>query len=176
MGSDMNDPFGNLTRMWVEMAANAMQAWQPVTGGTASPDMFRKGRADFLQVWSDWCEELMRSSAFLEAQKQAMSGGLAVRKQIRANLRRMQRELQIVGREDIDGLVAAVKRSQRRLLDQLEETSERLQAVEAKLDCLSERIERFMGHDFEDGAAGRAPGEDNGGKKKRRHEERTDHR
>ncbi len=75
-----------------------------------------------------------------------MSGSLAVRKQIRANLRRMQRELQIAGREDIDALVAAVQRSQRRVLDQLEETSERLQALEAKLDCLSERIERFMGH------------------------------
>ena len=32
MGSDTNDPFSNLTRMWMEMAANAMQAWQPAAG------------------------------------------------------------------------------------------------------------------------------------------------
>ena len=32
MGSDTNDPFSNLTRMWMEMAANAMQAWQPFGG------------------------------------------------------------------------------------------------------------------------------------------------
>ena len=167
MGSDTNDPFSTLTRMWMEMAANAAQAWQPLAGPTASPEMFRKGRSDFMQVWSDWCEQLLRSSAFLEAQKQSMSGSLAVRKQIRANLRRMQRELQIAGREDIDALVTAVRRSQRRVLDQLEETSERLQSLEAKLDCLSERIERWMG--LEDGASGRANGD--GGKKKRRHEE-----
>jgi hypothetical protein len=176
MGSDMNDPFSNLTRMWMEMAANAMQAWQPLAGGTASPEIFRKGRADFLQVWSDWCEELMRSSAFLDAQKQCMTGNLAFRKQIRANLRRVQRELQIAGREDIDALVAAVQRSQRRVLDQLEETSDRLQSLEAKLDCLSERIERFMGPAAGPldaaGAAGRANGEGDGGKKKRRHEAR----
>jgi hypothetical protein len=171
MGSDTNDPFSNLTRMWMEMAANAMQAWQPSAGGTASPEIFRKGRADLLQVWSDWCEQLMRSSAFLEAQKQGMSGTLAFRKQIRTNLRRVQRELQIAGREDIDALVAAVRRSQRRVLDQLEETSDRLQSLEAKLDSLNERLERFMG--LADGAADHAVGENNGGKKKRRHEEKT---
>ena len=119
-----------------------------------------------MQVWSDWCEQLMRSSAFLEAQKQCLNGSLAFRKQFRANLRRMQRELQIAGREDIDALVAAVRRSQRRVLDQLEETSERLQALEAKLDCLSERIERFMG--LEDGDLG-----PRGRRRQRREEEKA---
>ena len=171
MGSDINDPFSSLTRMWLEMAANATQAWQPATGGTASPEIFRKARSDLLQVWSDWCEELMRSSAFLEAQKQCMTGNLAFRKQIRTNLRRVQRELQIAGREDIDALVAAIRRSQRRVLDQLEETSERLKTLEAKLDCLNERLERFIG--VEEDAGDRAAGEGNGGKKRRRHEERT---
>ena len=74
-----------------------------------------------------------------------MHGNLALRKQFRANLRRMQRELQIVGREDVDALVAAVERSQRRILDQLEETSERLQSLEAKLDGLGQRLDRFLG-------------------------------
>jgi len=170
MGSDSNDPFSNLTRMWMEMAANAMQAWQPSAGGTASPELFRKGRSDFMQFWSDWCEQLMRSSTFLEAQKQSMNGSLAFRKQIRANLRRMQRELQIAGREDIDAVVAAIRRSQRRVLEQLEENSERLHTMEAKLDSLSERIDRFVG--VENGAAGRTTNEGNDGKKKRQHEEK----
>ena len=174
MGNDMNDPFSNLTQMWLQMAANATQAWQPVAGSTASPEVFRKGRADLMQVWSDWCEQLMRSSAFLEAQKQFLGGNLAVRKQIRTNLRQVQRELQLAGREDIDALVVAIRRSQRRVLDQLEETSERMRALEAKLDCLGQRLERFLDDrvsDAEDGAAGHAPGDGNG-KKKKRHEAR----
>ncbi len=174
MKSEMNDPFSNMTRMWMEMAASAMQAWQPAGGTTASPELLRKGRGDLMQIWSDWCEELMRSSAFLDAQKQCLSGSLVFRKKMRSNLRRMQRELQIVGREDIDALVAAVQRSQRRVLSQIEETSQRLQSLEAKLDCLSERIERFMGN--EHGNPGRAEGEVNGDvvKKKRRHETKTE--
>jgi hypothetical protein len=141
MGSDMNDPFGSAMRMWMDLAANAVQAWQPLAGQTASPDVFRKSRADFMQIWSEWCENLLRSSAFLEAQKQGMSASLGLRKQFRTNLRRMQRDLQLVGRDDVDALMAAVQRSQRRILSQLEETSERLQAMESKLDCLRERLE-----------------------------------
>ncbi len=166
MGSDMNDPFSNMTRMWMEMTANAMQAWQPTLGGTASPELVRKARSDFLQVWSDWCEELMRSSAFLEAQKQCMTGNLAVRKQFRSTLRKIQKELQIAGREDIDALVVAVRRSERRVLDQLQETSERFQALESKLDCLGERMERFM--EVFGGEEDHSNGD--GGKKKKRHE------
>jgi BMFP domain-containing protein YqiC len=182
MGSEMNDPFTMLTRMWTEMAANAMQAWQPLAGSTASPDMFRKGRADFLQAWSDWSEQLMRSSAFLEAQKTCMNGNLAVRKQIRANLRRMQRELQLVGREDVDALVGAIRRSQRRVLDKLEETSDRMQALESKLDKLCARIEKLTArwahsaedaHEAPDNADfGPSNGDADGGRKRKRHEAR----
>ncbi len=100
-----------------------------------------------------------------------MGGSLAFRKQIRGNLRRMQRELQLAGREDIDALVAAVRRSQRRVLDQLEETSQQLHALDAKLDRISQQLDRFMG--VEDGAVGRAAGDGNGAKKKKRHEEPT---
>ena len=168
MGSETNDPLSNMTRMWMEMAASAMQAWQPMAGRTASPELFRKGRADLMQVWSDYCEELMRSSAFLDAQKQCMSGNLAFRKQFRANLRRLQRELQVVGREDIDALLAAIQRSRTRVLDQLEETAERLQTLEAKFDRLTARLERSLGADEDAGS--RATGEDSGGGKKKRHE------
>ena len=75
-----------------------------------------------LRTWSQWCEQWMRSPAFLEAQKQGLSGNLAVHKQLRANLRRIQRELQLAGREDIDALAATIRRSERRIVEQLEET------------------------------------------------------
>lgn len=163
MGSETDDTFSNLTQMWLQTATQVMQACAPAenssAGSTASPEMFRKGRADVMQLWSDWCEDLMRSSAFLEAQKQCREGGLALRKQFRTNLRHVQRELQLAGREDIDTVVAAIRRSQRRVLDQLEETSDRLQSLESKLDRLSERIERFMG--LAGGGPGPAAGEGN---------------
>ena len=164
MGSEINNPFSDMTRVWLEMTAAALKGW---AGSTTSPEIFHQGRADFVQFWNDWCEQWMRSPTFLEAQKNYMDGNLAFRKQFRANLRRMQKELQIAGRDDIDALLAAVQRSQSRILDQLEDTSERMVALEAKLDDLS-GTRPLSG--CEDGAAGRATSGGNGGTKRRRHE------
>ena len=136
--SDSSDPMSAWTRFWMDSAAQAMQAWTP-GGSTQSPELVRKCRADLMQTWSDWCEQWLRSPAFLDAQKQLLSGNLAARKQFRAVLRQMQRELQFAGREDIDALEAAIRRSERRVLDQLEETSAQLRALEAKIDRLGRR-------------------------------------
>ena len=43
------------------------------------------------------------------------------------------------GREDIDALEAAIRRCERRVLDQMEETSAQLSALEAKIDRLGRR-------------------------------------
>ena len=137
--SNANDPMSAWTRFWMDSAAQAMQSWMPAGGSTQSPELVRKARGDMMQMWSDWCEQWMRSPAFLETQKQMLDGNLAVRKQFRAAVRRMQREMQLAGREDIDALEAAIRRSERRILDQLDEMSSKLQALEAKIDRLGRR-------------------------------------
>jgi hypothetical protein len=134
-----SDPMSAWTRFWMDSAAQAMQAWTPAGGTTQSPELLRQCRADLMQTWSDWCEQWLRSPGFLEAQKQMLSGNLAARRQFRAVLRKMQRELQLAGREDIDALEAAIRRSERRVLDQLEETTAQLRALEAKIDRLGRR-------------------------------------
>jgi hypothetical protein len=137
--SDGFDPFGAWTRFWMDSAAQAMQSWAPASGTTQSPEFLRKARADLMQTWSDWWEQWLRSPAFLDAQKQMLDGNLAMRKQFRTVLRRMQRDLQLAGREDIDALEAAIRRSERRILDRLDETSAQLRALEAKIDRLTRR-------------------------------------
>jgi hypothetical protein len=154
--SSTNDPMSAWTRFWLDSAAQAVQAWAPSAGSTQSPEVVRKCRADLMQAWSDWCEQWLRSPAFLDAQKQMLDGNLAVRKQFRTALRQMRRELQLAGQEDIDALEAAIRRSERRILDQLVETSAQVRALEAKIDRLTRRSKRA-----DDGAA-------NGTRRKRR--------
>ncbi len=157
--SSANDPMSAWTRFWMDSAAQAMQLWMPA-GSTQSPELIRKARGDMLQMWSDWCEQWMRSPAFLESQKQMLDGNLAVRKQFRAAVRKMQREMQLAGREDIDALEAAIRRSERRILDQLDEMSAQMQAMEAKIDRLGRRGRRSPDADNAAGA--------NGARRKRR--------
>ena len=143
--SSANDPMSAWQRFWMDSAAQAMQSWMPAGGSTQSPEIIRKARGDMMQMWSDWCEQWLRSPAFLEAQKQMLDGNLAVRKQFRTGLRKMQRELQLAGRDDIDALEAAIRRSERRILDQLDEMSSKLQALEAKIDRLGRRARQSSG-------------------------------
>jgi hypothetical protein len=159
-----NDPIGAWTRFWMDSASQAMQSMMPA-GSTQSPEVIRKARGDLMQMWSDWCEQWLRSPAFLEAQKQMLDGNLAVRKQFRTAVRRMQREMQLAGREDIDALEAAIRRSERRILDQLDEMSSRIQAMEAKIDRLGRRARHSI--DDQDGAA-------NGARRKRRPAEKNE--
>ena len=154
-----NDPMSAWTRFWMDSAAQTMQSWMPAGGSTKSPDLIQKARGDMLQMWSDWCEQWLRSPAFLETQKQMLDGNLAVRKQFRAAVRRMQREMQLAGREDIDALEAAIRRSERRILDQLDEMSSQMQALEAKIDRLGRRTRR---------SAEEQDGTTNGARRKRR--------
>jgi hypothetical protein len=156
--SSANDPLSAWQRFWMDSAAQAMQSMMPA-GSTQSPELIRKARGDLMQMWSDWCEQWLRSPAFLEAQKQMLDGNLEVRKQFRAGLRKMQRELQLAGREDIDALEAAIRRSERRILDQLDEMSSRFQALEAKIDRLGRRARHSAD---EEGASA------NGARRKRR--------
>jgi len=163
MSNDAFDPFGAWTRIWMETAAQAMQPWLSAGGTTQSPELIRKGRADWMQFWSESFERWLRSPAFLDAQKQMLDGNLAVRKQFRAAMRKMQRELQLAGREDIDALEAAIRRSERRVLDQLEELSAQLRAVEAKVGRARRRGKRPA--DSENGAPDASA---NGSRRKRR--------
>ncbi len=166
MSSNGSDPVSAWTRFWLDSAAQAMEAWTPAAGSTQSPEVIRKYRADLMQAWSDWAEKWLRSPAFLDAQKQLLDGNLAVRKQFRAVMRRMQRELQLAGREDIDALEAAIRRSERRILDQMEETSAQLKALEAKIDRFGRRAKRSGEGGEHTGAAA------NGARRKRRSTEK----
>ena len=168
----MHDFSADWSRLWTDMAAQTAQAWQSAAGPTASPEVFSKGRAELLKAWSDWCENWMRSPAFIEAQKKSFSGALAFRKQVRENLRRMQRELQLAGADDISALAAAIRRSERRILDQLEETSDRVAALESKIDRLCERIEKFM--DGNGDAPASETNDSNGTKAKRKRRPQAD--
>jgi hypothetical protein len=147
--SDSDDNVGDglsaLMRMWMGMASGAMEAWQPWTGGsTASPEIVRQARATFFKTWSDCCDEFMRSPAFLDAQKQCMAGNLAMRKQARENISRLQHEFQVAGAEDIDQLMRALRRLERRLLDEFEDSSDRISELSGKIDALTSRLDTLQ--------------------------------
>lgn len=82
-------------RFWFDMASRTAENCQSWSGAALSPDAFRQGRSDLFKVWSDYWEHFLRSTSFLDAEKQCLSGSLEYRKQFREYLERLHHELQL---------------------------------------------------------------------------------
>lgn len=144
MGSETN-PMGMgpeaMFRMWSDWATNAMAASQNTTGSTNSPEMVRQMRATFFKMWSDAWEELLRSPAFLEQSKQLLTDGADFQKQAREYLGKLQHDLQLASAQDMDQLALAIRRLERRMMDQFEDLSDQLDRLSKESG--SAREDRF---------------------------------
>jgi hypothetical protein len=149
MDNDARDPVAGMfpwMQLWFDAASKAMEAGQTWTGPawagpTASPDVLRQARSAFMKTWSDCWEQWLRSSAFLDSSRQSLAGGMEMHKHAREFVDQVQRELRVAGRQDVDELALAIRRAERRVLDQLDEVSERLDAVAARLESLEARLD-----------------------------------
>ena len=131
---------GDLMRLWLDMASQTAQACQAWSGAAASPEAFRQGRSDLFKVWSDYWEQFLRSSSFLEAQKRSLTGSLEYRKQFREYLGRLHHELQLASAQDIDQLMISVRRMGEDLREQFEQAGQRLDGLSTQLGALAARV------------------------------------
>ena len=127
-------------RMWLDMTSGAMEACQAWAGATASPEPVRQIRSAMLEAWSDYWDQCLRSPMFLNATRQAVAQSTQIRKQFGEYLDRLYSESPVAGREDMEQLLRALRRSEERLLEQLEDVSARLEALDAGLDALAARL------------------------------------
>ena len=127
-------------RAWFDMASGAMEACQAWAGATASPDPIRQMRATLLQAWSDYWDKCFRSSMFLDATKQAVAQGTEYRRQFREYLDRVFSDSPFAGRADLEQLLRAVRRSEERLLEQLDDLTARVESLDAALESLAARL------------------------------------
>lgn len=93
-------------------------------------------RQAFFDAWAQYCDEFMRSPAFLDAMKKAMDGALAFKQQINEYLTRTLHETQIPARSDTDSIMLVLRSLEERVLGRIEdlnrkvnELSDRVQAV-----------------------------------------------
>jgi hypothetical protein len=131
-----NEGLEGMAQLWANMVSSAMAACQPWAGSTASPELIRQGRSASVKAWSDYWEQFLRSPAFLEAQQQCMAGSVESKRMVRECLGRLNHELELATSKDIDEVMVAMRRLERRLLEQFEQLNERLNRLSAQLDAL----------------------------------------
>ena len=135
------DGMAGMMRLWLDMAAHATEAYQTLAGTAVSPEAMRQGQSNLYKIWGDWWDRYLRSTPFLDAQKQYAGRNVEFQKQIREQLGRLHHELQLASAEDIDQLMIGVRRIGEELREHCESIDERIAGFSAQLDALAVRLE-----------------------------------
>jgi hypothetical protein len=139
----MNDSFemaaervAAFQKMWTEtMSKAALAAFTAGTAKAPAPESLRQVRAGILQVLAASWEEFMRSPQFLESMRQSLDNTVRLRQMSNDFLARVRKETQSPSRYDVESLGMMVHHLERRLLDEIEELSAQVTALNQKLDA-----------------------------------------
>lgn len=117
-------------RLWTgsfAKVAGVMTQYSP-----ASPPLeeARKLRAGLLDVLGETTQEFMQSPQFLEMMKTSLNGMLGLRRLSREGMDHLHEQFDTPDKDDIDGVLLAIRHVERRILDRLEGLDERVAHLE----------------------------------------------
>src|SRR5437016_5008675 len=112
-------------KMWGDSMSKIMQAAFVSEPDSPPPEVLRQIRGGIFQALAQSWDEFMRSPQFLEGMKQWMDNAVTFRKATNDFMAKVRNDLQAPSREDIDTVMLTVRHMEKRLLDRMEELSDR---------------------------------------------------
>ncbi len=131
-----------LMGLWFDLTSKVMQAAMSVSPEVAPPDAFRQTRKAYLDAWGAACQQVMRSSEFLDVMQRSLSGAVEARKRLNDAFGQVQNDLQLAGRQDVDYLAAAMRRLEQTVVAETERISSRLRGLSDRLAELEHAVRR----------------------------------
>ena len=93
-----------------------------------------------LKVLGETWDEYMRTPQFMELMKASLNGALDLKRMARAGMNLAHERFENPSKEDIDGVLMAIRHVERRLLDRLEGLDDRVAKLDEKIDKVDRRI------------------------------------
>jgi hypothetical protein len=93
-----------------------------------------------LKVLAETWDEYMRTPQFMEMMKASLNGALDLKRMARDGMNRVHEQFETPSKEDIDGLLLAIRHVEGRLLDRLEGLDDRVMNLNEKIDKIDQRI------------------------------------
>ena len=129
-------------KLWLDSFANMASIWSEFSPTSAPLDELRKMRGGMLKVLADTWEEYMRTPQFMQLMNASLNGALDLKRMARDGLNRVHDQLENTTKQDIDGVLMAVRHVERRILDRLEGIEERVTNLDDRLETVDHRIAR----------------------------------
>lgn len=123
-------------KMWTDAFADMAQVWTRYSPAQPPPDAMKEMRSGMLKVMTQTWDDFVRSPQFLEYMKQGMDGAMDFKKLSADFMTRAHHNGESPAREDIDGILLAIRHMERRLLDRVEEVDLNVAALDRRLDTI----------------------------------------
>ena len=127
-------------KLWTDSFANMASVWSQLTPSSPPSDEMRKMRGGMLKVLAETWDEYMRTPQFMEMMKGSLNGALDLKRMARDGMNRVHEQFENPSKEDIDGVLMAIRHVERRLLDRLEGLDDRVANLDKKIDKVDQRI------------------------------------
>jgi methyl-accepting chemotaxis protein len=138
MNNDFTEAAQRFTQLWADLAGKMASAGTPFQPSSAPPEAARQMRDAFFSAMSSYAEQFMRSPEFLEQMKRNMDATLELRKQFNDFLTRVHHGGQGVALQDVNAIMQAIRHSEQRTLDRLDEISEQVRDLSRRVEALED--------------------------------------
>jgi len=143
MSDNMNKAFDQVAafqKLWTDSFANMTSVWSQFSPGSPPLEEMREMRGGMLKVLAETWDEYMRTPLFMEMMKASLNGALDLKRMARDGMNRVHEQFENPTKEDIDGVLLAIRHVERRLLDRLEGLDDRVANLDQKIDKVDQRI------------------------------------
>ena len=143
MSGDINKGFEQVAafqKLWLDSFGKMADVWSQYSPGSPPIDEMRKMRGGMLQVLAEIWDEYMRTPQFMEMMKASLNGALDLKRMAREGMNRVHEQFENPSKEDIDGVLLAIRHVERRLLERLEGLDDRVANLDEKIDRVDQRI------------------------------------
>jgi hypothetical protein len=141
--NNTNKAFDQVTafqKLWTDSFANMTSVWSQFSPSSPPPEQMREMRGGMLKVLAETWDEYMRTPLFMEMMTASLNGALDLKRMARDGMNRVHEQLESPSKEDIDGVLLAIRHAERRLLDRLEGLDDRVANLDQKIDKVDQRI------------------------------------
>ena len=121
-------------KLWMDSAAKITGVFSQFSPVSPPIEEARKLRSGLLKVLGESCEEFMRTPQFMEMMKTSLNAALTMRQFQRAGMDAIHDQFETPDKEDIDGILLAIRHVERRLLDRLEDLDERVTCIDRRIE------------------------------------------
>jgi hypothetical protein len=134
------DQVAAFQKLWMDSVANMASVWSQFSPGAPPADEMRKMRGGMLKVLGETWDDYMRTPQFMEMMKASLNGALDLKRMARDGMNRVHEQFENPSKEDLDGVLMAIRHMERRLLDRLDGLAERVVYLDEKIDRVDQRL------------------------------------